>query len=88
MIESDITAAEYAKYPSPCYVLEERLLRRNLSLIKHVADSAHVEIILAEGFILLCAIYMRSPVARKLNKWSDREMTECIQNIYKSFENA
>lgn len=47
MIESDITAAEYAKYPSPCYVLEERLLRRNLSLIKHVADSAHVEIILA-----------------------------------------
>ncbi|MCE2617356.1 carboxynorspermidine decarboxylase [Phocaeicola oris] len=35
------------KVPSPCYVMEERLLRKNLSLIKHVADTAGVEIILA-----------------------------------------
>lgn len=47
VIESDIKPQEYAKYPSPCYVLEERLLRRNLNLIKHVADEAGVEIILA-----------------------------------------
>ena len=47
MIESDIREDEYEKYPSACYVLEERLLRRNLSLIKHVADEAGVEIILA-----------------------------------------
>lgn len=33
--------------PSPCYVMEETLLRGNLSLIKHVKDSAGVEIILA-----------------------------------------
>ncbi len=33
--------------PSPCYVMEETLLRRNLSLIKHVKESAGVEIILA-----------------------------------------
>lgn len=33
--------------PSPCYVMEEDLLRKNLSLIKHVADEAGVEIILA-----------------------------------------
>lgn len=33
--------------PSPCYVMEEKLLRRNLELIKHVSDSAGVEIILA-----------------------------------------
>lgn len=33
--------------PSPCYVMEEELLRKNLSLIKHVADQAGVEIILA-----------------------------------------
>lgn len=46
-IESDIKPQEYAQYPSPCYVLEERLLRRNLNLIKHVADEAGVEIILA-----------------------------------------
>lgn len=31
----------------PMYILEESLLRRNLSLIKHVADAAGVEIILA-----------------------------------------
>lgn len=33
--------------PSPCYVLEEERLRRNLRLIKAVADEAGVEIILA-----------------------------------------
>ncbi|MDO4497333.1 MAG: carboxynorspermidine decarboxylase [Bacteroidales bacterium] len=47
MIESDITPEDYLNLPSPCYVLEERLLRRNLSLIKRVADEAGVEIILA-----------------------------------------
>lgn len=47
IIESDIRPAEYPQYPSPCYVLEERLLRRNLSLIRRVADEAGVEIILA-----------------------------------------
>ena len=47
MIESDIQISDYAKFPSPCYVLEERLLRRNLALIKGVADKAGVEIILA-----------------------------------------
>lgn len=47
MIESDIRTDEYQKFPSPCYILEERLLRRNLSLIKRVADRAGVEIILA-----------------------------------------
>lgn len=33
--------------PNPCYVIEENLLRRNLSLIQSVADRANVEIILA-----------------------------------------
>ena len=33
--------------PSPCYVREEDLLRRNLSFIKSVAERADVEIILA-----------------------------------------
>ena len=32
---------------TPCYVLEEKLLRRNLELIRCVADEAQVEIILA-----------------------------------------
>lgn len=33
--------------PSPAYILEESLLRRNLEVIRHVADEAGVEIILA-----------------------------------------
>ncbi len=33
--------------PNPCYIIEEDLLRRNLSLIKDVATRANVEIILA-----------------------------------------
>lgn len=35
------------KVPSPCYVMEETLLRKNLSLIKQVKERAGVEIILA-----------------------------------------
>ena len=37
----------YPFLPNPCYVLEERLLRRNLELIKSIADRAGVEFILA-----------------------------------------
>ena len=33
--------------PSPCYVVEEELLHRNLQLVKSVADRAGVEIIMA-----------------------------------------
>ncbi|WP_106828011.1 carboxynorspermidine decarboxylase [Parabacteroides pacaensis] len=35
------------KIPSPCYVMEEELLRKNLSLIKKVKEEAGVNIILA-----------------------------------------
>lgn len=35
------------KVPSPCYVMEETLLRNNLKLIKSVKDRANVNIILA-----------------------------------------
>lgn len=37
----------YQGAPTPCYILEEEKLRRNLSLIKSVAERANVEIILA-----------------------------------------
>lgn len=48
--------------PSPCYVMEEEPLRRNLSLIKSVADTAGVEIILAfKAF----AIWKSFPVFRE-----------------------
>ncbi|MDU1889312.1 MAG: carboxynorspermidine decarboxylase [Dysgonomonas sp.] len=38
---------EIHKVPSPCFVMEEELLRENLSLIKSVKDRAGVNIILA-----------------------------------------
>ncbi len=37
----------YQGAPSPCYIMEEDKLRRNLSLIRRVAEAAGVEIILA-----------------------------------------
>lgn len=37
----------YISMLSPCYLLDETLLRRNLALIKHVADESGAEIILA-----------------------------------------
>lgn len=37
----------FEQLKTPCYVLEEKLLRRNLTLIKEVAEAAGVEIILA-----------------------------------------
>ena len=33
--------------PSPCYVIEESLLRRNLTLIKNIKEHAKIEIIMA-----------------------------------------
>lgn len=38
---------EFNKIPSPCYVMDENLLRENLSLIKSVKERAGVNIILA-----------------------------------------
>ena len=35
---------DFAQFPSPCYIMEEELLRKNLTLIKSVADRAGVEI--------------------------------------------
>lgn len=37
----------YDQLPTPCYVVEEKLLRHNLALIRQVAQRADVEIILA-----------------------------------------
>lgn len=58
----------------PYYLLEERLLRRNLELIKHVADSAGVEIILAfKAYALwktfpIFKEYIRHTTASSLNE--------------------
>ncbi len=44
---------DFSKIPSPCYVIDKALLRKNLEIIKNVADSAEVEIIMAfKGFAM------------------------------------
>ena len=44
---------DFDKIPSPCYVLDEYLFRKNLERIKYVKESAGVEIILAlKGFAM------------------------------------
>ena len=47
MNTSSLSSLQYPQFPSPCFIVEERLLRRNLCLIKEVATRADVEIILA-----------------------------------------
>jgi carboxynorspermidine decarboxylase len=44
---------DFSKIPSPCYVVDESLLRRNLEIISHVRDEAGIEIIMAlKGFAM------------------------------------
>jgi carboxynorspermidine decarboxylase len=44
---------DYTKVPSPCYVIDEKRFRDNLSLIKHVSEESGAEIILAfKGFAM------------------------------------
>lgn len=53
---------DYQKVPSPCYVIDEERLRKNLSLIRSVADASGAEIILAfKGF----AMWSVFPVVRE-----------------------
>ena len=44
---------DYSKIPSPCYIIDEERFRKNLSLIRNVADESGAEIILAfKGFAM------------------------------------
>ena len=53
---------DYTKIPSPAFVLDEKLLRKNLELIDHVQKEAGIEIILAfKGF----AMWSTFPVVRE-----------------------
>ncbi|WP_462248338.1 carboxynorspermidine decarboxylase [Ekhidna sp.] len=62
------------KIPSPCFVLDEKRLERNLKLIDHVQKSAGIEIILAfKGFAMWSAFpivrqYMSGATASSLNE--------------------
>ncbi len=53
---------DYSKIPSPAFVLDEKLLRKNLELIKRIQNEAGIEIILAfKGF----AMWSTFPLVRQ-----------------------
>ncbi|MDR1402190.1 MAG: carboxynorspermidine decarboxylase [Tannerellaceae bacterium] len=53
---------DFEKIPSPCYVMEEERLRKNLSLIKYVKEQAGVNIILA---LKAFAMWKSFPIIRE-----------------------
>lgn len=55
-------AIDYSKIPSPCYVIDEDLLRKNLEIIRSVSKLSGIEIILAfKGF----AMWSVFPIVRE-----------------------
>lgn len=65
---------DYSKIPSPAFVLDEKLLRKNLELINRVQQEAGIEIILAfKGFAMWSAFpmvrqYLKGATASSLNE--------------------
>ena len=58
---------DYEKIPSPCYVVDECALRRNLTLIRSVKERARVEIILAFKAFALWKLF---PIVREYIPYS------------------
>lgn len=58
---------DYSKIPSPCYVLDEKLLRRNLELIRSVQERSGVEIILAFKAFAMWRVF---PIIREYIRYS------------------
>ncbi len=65
---------DYSKIPSPAFVLDEKLLRKNLELINDVQQKAGIEVILAfKGFAMWSAFplvrkYLSGATASSLNE--------------------
>lgn len=65
---------DFGKIPSPCYVIDEHLLKKNLQLIANVKQRAGIDIILAfKGFALwnvfpLVKKYINATTASSLNE--------------------
>lgn len=65
---------DFSQIPSPCFVLEEKLLRQNLTLIRKVMDEAGCHIILAlKGFSMFSVFpivkeYLPGATASSLNE--------------------
>lgn len=70
------------KVPSPCYVMDEALLRRNLELIKRVAEQAGVEIIMAfKAF----AMWKSFPIFREYIRYTTASSVYEARLAYEEF---
>jgi len=70
------------KVPSPCYVMEETLLRKNLSLIKQVKEQSGVEIILAfKAF----AMWKSFPIFREYINYTTASSLYEVRLAYEEF---
>lgn len=67
------------KIPSPCYVIEEKLLRNNLSLIKQVKERAGVEIIVA---LKAFAMWKAFPIFREYISYGTASSIYEAQLVY------
>jgi carboxynorspermidine decarboxylase len=66
--------------PSPCYVIEEKKLRENLSLIRYVAQTADVEIILAFKAFAMWKVF---PIIRE---YIEKSTASSLAEAYLAFE--
>lgn len=75
---------DLSKIPSPCFVMEEQLLRNNLSLIKSVSDRTGVEIILAfKAF----AMWKSFPIIREYIQHSTASSAAEVQLAFEEMGN-
>jgi len=75
---------DFSKIPSPCYVLEENLLRKNLQLIKSVKERANIEIILAfKAF----AMWKTFPIVREYIEHSTASSVAEAQLAFEEMKN-
>lgn len=75
---------DISKVPSPCYVMEEQLLRNNLELIKSIKERAGVEIILAfKAF----AMWKSFPIIREYVQYSTASSVSEVQLAYEEMGN-
>lgn len=75
---------DYSKIPSPCYVVEEERLRKNLSLIRSVSKEAGVDIILAfKSF----ALWKTFPIFREYIKYSTASSLSEAKLAFEEFGN-
>jgi len=83
---------DFLKIPSPCYVIDEELLRNNLELIKNVQEKGGVEIILAfKGF----SMWKAFPVIREYingatasGAWEARLASEEMKSLAHTYSPA